>query len=165
MKAVVMLTKFFFDGHPRAGEDTNFAELVREGVKVHTCRDNFEYWQKKIDKLKKEGGTLSVRQWTEKPYRSPQETIIEIPTDEVAVSKLTFTRNKHRVLPYTHELTYITAYVDDRQTNIETLANNDGFTRTRDFVAFISPLFDKYHSDTITLAIINFKQYIYNNNE
>ena len=162
MKAVVMLTKVFFEGHPKAGQETCFAELVREGKKVHTCRDNYEYWQKKIDKLKTEGGMLCIRQWTDKPYRSPQETIAEIPADEVAVSKLTITKNQHRVLPYKHTMTYITAYVDGRQTNIETLAANDGFTRTKDFVAFISPLFDKYHSDTITLAIIHFKPHIYN---
>lgn len=48
MKVVVMLTKRFFDDHPRAGEETHFADLVREGKKIHTCRDNPEYWVKKI---------------------------------------------------------------------------------------------------------------------
>lgn len=161
MKTVVMLTKVFFEGHPRAGQTTNFADSVRVGKKIHTCRDNYEYWAKKITKLTTEGGTLSVRQWTEKPYRSPQETITDIPATETGVSQLIIKKDTHRVLPYRHSITTYTATVDGKAVEMETLAKNDGFSRAQDFTSFIDPLFDKYHSDTITLAIIHFNIYRY----
>lgn len=161
MKAVVMLTKILFDGHPMAGQETKFADSVKAGKKIHTCRDNYDYWSKKIGKLTAEGGTLCLRQWTAKPYRSPQETIAEIPADQVGVCKLEVKRYEHRVEPYRHTVTCYQATVDGQPADIDEIAKNDGFTQTRDFTAFIAPLFDKYKSDTITLAIIHFNKYRY----
>jgi hypothetical protein len=41
-----------------------------DGVwKIHTIRANYEYWVKKIARLKEAGGVLSVRQWSNAPYR------------------------------------------------------------------------------------------------
>jgi hypothetical protein len=93
MKAVVLLSKTFFPQHPMAGYLTYFFEKVTgfQGnayKKIHTCRSNYDYWKKKIDRLKAKGGVLSVRQWSEAPYRSPQETIIDIPAEIVGVQKL-----------------------------------------------------------------------------
>lgn len=161
MKTVVMLTKVFFEGHPRAGQTTNFADSVRAGKKIHTCRDNAGYWTKKIEILKATGGTLSVREWQDKPYRSPQVVIAGYPATEVGTSELTMTRYQHRVEPYRHSITCYRATVDGKPVEIEELAKNDGFTSAQDFTAFIDPLFDKYHSDTITLAIIHFNNYRY----
>jgi len=86
-KVVVMLTKVFFSEHPKSGQETHFADLVKAGKKIHTCRDNFNYWAEKIASLKRTGGVLSVRQWSGKPYRSPQEIVVEIPASKVGVRR------------------------------------------------------------------------------
>ena len=36
MKAVVLLSKVFFDGHTHAGQPTNFAQSVKCGNKTHS---------------------------------------------------------------------------------------------------------------------------------
>ena len=161
MKVVVTLTKEFFKGHPRAGQSTLFARMVREGVKIHTCRDNAEYWTKKIEMLKSAGGTLCIREWSGKPYRSPQDTIAEIPAETVHVSHLKLTR-----LTFdgpTKETRYhsYSAMVNGKNVRVLEIANNDGFVNERDFVAFLDPLFDKYKVSTIHLAIIHFTDYKY----
>lgn len=53
MKTVVLLSKVFFEGHPKAGQPTNFAKSVKDGCKRHTVRSNYAYWEKKIAALKK----------------------------------------------------------------------------------------------------------------
>lgn len=73
MKAVVLLSKKFFPAHFRAGEATDFKAKVLNGQKRHTCRCNYEYWKKKITALQEKSGTLCLRQWADKPYRSPQK--------------------------------------------------------------------------------------------
>lgn len=162
MKVVVMLTKVFFDQHPRAGEPTNFASLVKQGLKVHTCRDNYQYWADKVAKLKEAGGTLSVRQWSGKPYRSPQEIVVEIPASEVEVSELTMEHNFYPEpnRPH-HECHYYRAMIDNKPIDMKKLAQNDGFSRVEDFTEFIQPLFTKYQKRVIRLAIIHFNSYRY----
>ena len=160
MKAVVMLTKVFFEGHPKAGRPTNFSDSVRAGKKIHTCRDNAGYWTKKIETLKTQGGTLSVREWQDKPYRSPQVVVAGFPATEVGVSELVLTRTTPHNLPHSKYTEY-QAKIGDRCIDINELYKNDGFTDPADFLAFIDPLFDKYNSDTITLAIIHFNNYRY----
>lgn len=161
MKVVVTLTKKFFDAHPRAGEPTNFADLVKQGKKIHTCRDNFNYWIDKIALMKNVGGTLYIREWSGRPYRSPQDTIMEVPADITGVSELILQRSKHQVLPYRHSVDCYWATIDGEKVDIETLARNDGFKNQRDFTAFFDPLFDKYQRDILRLAIIHFTAYRY----
>lgn len=161
MKVVVTLTKQFFNGHPRAGQPTDFADLVRSGKKIHTCRDNYDYWARKIEALKDAGGTLCIREWSGKPYRSPQDTIVEIPAESVHVSKLKLTRlSFDGPTSGTHYHAY-SAIVNGKHIKIEDVAKHDGFTSERDFVAFLDPLFSKYQSTDIHLAIIHFNEFNY----
>ena len=161
MKVVVTLTKQFFNGHPRAGQPTDFADLVRSGKKIHTCRDNADYWSGKIEALRDAGGTLCIREWSGKPYRSPQDTIVEIPAESVHVSKLKLTRITQpgpSVGTFYHNYA---AKVNGKSVRIEEIAEHDGFTSSRDFVAFLDPLFSKYQSTDIHLAIIHFNEFNY----
>lgn len=161
MKVVVMLTKVFFREHPKGGQDTHFADLVRNGGKIHTCRDNPEYWIKKIERLKAAGGTLSIREWEGKPYRSPQDTVMEISSEVVHVSVLKLTRlTFDGPTSGCHYHTY-SAIVGNRHVLTEEIAKNDGFDNEHDFLAFLDPLFDKYQSETIRLAIIHFTDFRY----
>lgn len=94
MKAVVTLGKYFGPKHPRKGQETGFIAKVADGRKVHTCRSNYGYWRAKIEKITATGGVLSVRQWSAKPYRSPQEVITEIPAGIVGVQRLALRRER-----------------------------------------------------------------------
>jgi hypothetical protein len=74
---VLMVAKSFLKGHPRAGEPTDFAKKILNGEKIHTIRGSFENWEKKVNEVNAGDAILSVRSWTGKPYRTPQETICE----------------------------------------------------------------------------------------
>lgn len=165
MKVVVTLTKKFFDQHPRAGQPTWFADAVKAGVKIHTCRDNYDYWVKKVEALKDADGTLCIREWTGRPFRSPQGTIKEIPAATVHVSQLKLCRHSY-VGAFDHKQhNDYSAVVDGEDVRLVDIAYNDGFWNERDFTAFIDPLFAKYDTDTITLAIIHFTPYRYGSGE
>ncbi len=159
MKVVVMLTKTFFNDHPLAGNPTNFASLVKSGKKIHTCRDNYEYWEKKIVALKNVGGSLSVRQWSGKPYRSPQEVIVEIPSTDVGISELTLEHTSYRYEG--KEIHEFRALVDNIPISLEELAKNDGFSSVGDFTAFLLPLFCKYRKRVLRFAIVHFNKFTY----
>jgi len=161
MKVVVMLTKVFLNGHPRAGQATHFASSVRVGRKIHTCRDNTEYWIRKIEALKAKGGTLSVREWQDKPYRSPQVVVAGIPSAEVGVSVLVMNKLRHEYEHHRHPAPTYDAFINGTLIDIEVLAKNDGFESAKDFIAFVEPLFNKYQSDTIYLALIHFNNFRY----
>lgn len=161
MKVVVTLTKQFFNGHPKAGQPTDFANLVRSGKKIHTCRDNADYWSGKIEALKDAGGTLCIREWSGKPYRSPQDTIVEIPAETVHVSQLKLWRHSY-IGAFDHKQhNDYSAMVDGKDVRLVDIAYNDGFWNEHDFVAFLDPLFNKYQSTDIHLAIIHFTDFNY----
>ena len=157
MKVVVTLTKDFFKGHSRAGQPTRFAEAVQCLKKIHTCRDNYKFWAKKIEALKSVGGTLCIREWTGKPYRSKQGTIKEVAADVVGISSLVLTRSRNKEL----NKFYYTAEVDEQPIAVDVLARNDGFRNTKDFIDFLAPMFAKYKTDTLRLGIIHFSPFRY----
>ena len=177
MKAVVTLSKTFFPKHPRNGQETSFKDKVTDGRKVHTCRSNYGYWRAKIEKITATGGVLSVRQWSAKPYRSPQEVITEIPAGIVGVQRLALRRERRVINHYAEaqvddkpiiSVVYYdyTAEVDGHPVPLEILAENDGLT-VDDFKAWFAPVFaetDKKYPQfaglasavTIDFAIIHF---------
>jgi hypothetical protein len=173
MKVVVLLSKTFSPQHPKAGQETNFREKLLCGIgcpdcsmekerggiscyycnrgklkKIHTCRSNYEYWKKKIDRLKAEGGVLSIRQWSGKPYRSPQDIIVDIPASEIDVQKLGFGREPD------YERIHCT-FVDGKIANFIQIAHNDGLS-ANDFEAWFE------NCDlTRPVAIIHFTKFRY----
>jgi hypothetical protein len=164
--AVVLLSKTFFPQHPKAGKLTYFAEKIDNNFrslpvvisgettnnKIHTCRSNFEYWKAKIDKLKSEGGgVLSVRQWREKPYRSPQETIIDIPAEIVGIQKLR--------MVLCNDKSFLIS-IDRKPFLTEFVCANDGLT-LEDFKYWFLPVFEKEQADVLDFAIIHFTSFRY----
>lgn len=137
MKAVLTISKKFFSGHPYAGDATNFATKFLEGSKIHTCRENFEYWEKQIAKLRANEGFLSLRQWSGKSYCSKQEIVKDIPGAECGVQKLTL-RFEYEFT----ELRNVLAYVDGRLIDLFSLAQNDGLSRN-EYINWFRPAFDK----------------------
>ncbi len=75
--AYIKLAKTFPAYHPKAGQPTDFRAKRADGTKKYTIRENFEFWAKKIDQVRK-GGRLYVQQWTGRPYYSEVETIDDL---------------------------------------------------------------------------------------
>src|SRR3954469_18122827 len=76
-KYVLTVSEKFPKTHPRSGHDTEFANKILDRTKIHTIRGNYPFWSKRIDAINRGEAILSIRQWTGKPYNSPQ---IEIHT-------------------------------------------------------------------------------------
>lgn len=150
MKTVVLLSKVFFEGHPKAGQPTNFAKSVKDGCKRHTVRSNYAYWEKKIAALKKQGGTLCIRQWSGKPYRSQQETVLEVPASvvgiQVAISKT--------------GVSQFSVQVDGREVPILEIAKNDGLNSV-EFTEFLRPILKGTEGNETTFAVIHFTNFRY----
>jgi hypothetical protein len=75
---VLMLAKTFPADHPRAGQETHFAEKYLEGEKIHTIRANAYLWLKREKEIDQGNAVLSIRQWEGKPYKSKQIEIAQL---------------------------------------------------------------------------------------
>jgi hypothetical protein len=76
---VLMVSKHFMKGHPRAGQPTNFLHKIVAiplllgkpsafKPKIHTIRSNYDYWAHVAEEVNAGRGILSLRQWTGSPY-------------------------------------------------------------------------------------------------
>ena len=155
MKAIITISKTFFPGHPRAGEATEFREKVLSGTKIHTCRQNYPYWWRQIERIQATDGILCVKQWIDRPYHQPgQEPIVNIPADVVGVQRLQLWRTKTST-----SYDWI-ALVHGSPVFLEVLAANDGLT-VEDFKAWFAPAFKKAHAEYLEFAIIHFTRLRY----
>ncbi|MDL2310274.1 hypothetical protein LJC39_04075 [Parabacteroides sp. OttesenSCG-928-B22] len=152
---VLTVSKRFLFGHPRAGQETMFANKIRNGVgitckecreverfdgdccgfipkqsgdKIHTIRDNRPYWRSVFER----NMLLSVRQWSGKPYQTPQETFLDIEPGKWGVQEITMIKGENG----------LEAYVNEQSIDIDTLAANDGLSRA-DFEAWFDPHFKR----------------------
>lgn len=83
---VITLSKTFLKGHPKCGQETNFASKFAKGQlgyiskpnKIHTIRRNYDLWKKRIQEVEEGKAILSIRQWVDKPYRSKQEILANL---------------------------------------------------------------------------------------
>jgi predicted phosphohydrolase len=66
------MSKHFSKTHPAAGEETHFVESILSGIKTTTIRGNYDYWSKVVDQVNAGKAILSIRYWSDKPYRSKQ---------------------------------------------------------------------------------------------
>ena len=162
-KAILTLSKRFMKDHPRAGEPTGFREKVLSGEKIHTCRLHTSkgWWEGIIQNLRRQGGELHLRQWTGKPYASPQETLKILPSAAVHTQLLTLSV---RHIPERGAIAY-GASVEGRQVPLELLAKNDGLT-FQDYIDWFRPLLDrvtdpKTGCGEVTLTIIHFTEFSY----
>lgn len=151
MKTVVLLSKVFFEGHPKAGQPINFAKRVKDGCKRHTVRSNYAYWEKKIAALKKQGGTLCIRQWSGKPYRSQQETVLEVPASVIGIQKVVIAQTG---------VNQLSTQVDGREVPISEIAKNDGLNSV-EFTEFLRPILKTSEGYETTFAVIHFTNFRY----
>jgi hypothetical protein len=80
------VSDYFPANHPKRGEKTGFEYKIKNGIKIHTIRANYDFWKKRIDVINDGLAILSIRRWTGKPYRSKQEEIVNL--DKVGIQKL-----------------------------------------------------------------------------
>lgn len=184
---VITLSKKFLCKHPRAGEETNFAQAFRAGQtcskckerkpamcagecfsdtlrKIHTIRSNYPLWEKRINEVSRGQAVLSIRQWTGAPYRSKQVEIARLTaSDGVGIQKITFFRlewNDGKV-HYCYD-----ARMFGYSADLDKLALNDGFEDAADFLEWFDPVFDNRPRDMdvgegIDMAIIHFTKFRY----
>ena len=158
-KVVLTLSRVFPKPHPRHGEPTLFKEHLgntlcnRQGKrKLHTIRDNFDRWAHNIDKINNGDFYLSVRQWKDKPYRSPQVEIYEI-RKHVGYQRIT--------LIYDSKTDELSCYIDGMAHNdIVQLAANDGLS-LEDFKAWFFPPATRQERNVIHGVIIHFTDFRY----
>lgn len=140
---VIILSRTFPKGHPKAGAPTFFKEQIQNALlnnaglsacdcceyktrncdscghkasdfrqKIHTIRGNYELWAKRIKAVQDGKAILSIRQWSDKPYRSKQEVICNLSAkDEIGIQALAFnlpfdlrTKTNNVVCPNSTEL-------------------------------------------------------------
>jgi hypothetical protein len=87
----LMIAKTFPKGHRREGERTCFYIKILLGEKLHTIRDNYDYWKRRIEQVKAGIAHLSLREWEGKPYRSNQKLLFSLGKYRgVGVQKIVF---------------------------------------------------------------------------
>lgn len=130
---VLLVSRTFPKGHKREGEGTFFVEKILAALgfsylndenikKPHTCRKNYELWAKRIKEVQEGKAVLSLRYWSEKPYRSKQVEFAVLDKDSgVGVQKLLFGIND-LLYPVAGEGIWL------RGLNLENLAKNDGLS-------------------------------------
>lgn len=79
MKCYVLIVSSKFPAaHPKAGQPTNFEEQIGKRLKKHTLRGNYTLWKKRFDNILAGKAYLSVREWSGKPYASPQRILWDL---------------------------------------------------------------------------------------
>ena len=89
--------------------------------KIHTIRGNYARWKHNIDKIAGGGFYLSVRQWSARPYNSPQEEIFQLHSENMGCQRITMSYD-----PDTNE---VKAVIDGKyMADSRALRKNDGMT-------------------------------------
>lgn len=121
-KIIITLSRVFPVTHSRRGEPTGFASKLASGEKKHTIRRNYDLWKVNAEKMERGKFYLSIRQWSGKPYNSPQVEIAQR-HNPICVQPIE--------LYYHADNDTITAKIDGREwldADCYTLAKNDGLS-------------------------------------
>jgi len=132
MKSVVLiLSKTFPVWHRRRGRETGFIRSLESGRKIHTIRAGYDRWKHNLDKVIDGDFTLSVREWSGRPYNSTQEERAKYRGKEVGYQRI--------VMFYEPQGDKLEVLIDGKPFNdIKTLAANDGLT-VPEFVQWMFP--------------------------
>lgn len=86
---VLTISKTFPKKLNRSGELTNFDLKIERGQKLHTIRANYELWKKRFIEIDTCKAVLSIRYWTDKPYRSKQIELFRLSkTEGIGLQKI-----------------------------------------------------------------------------
>ena len=90
-KVNLPVSRQFRAGHPRAGQTTGMINKLLSGSKIHTIRDNIEYWTGKIAKVNAGEMYISVKMWIGRPYHTAQQEMHRIMKAGTQVIEMTYT--------------------------------------------------------------------------
>jgi hypothetical protein len=132
---VITLSQRFLSKHSKAGQPTDFAHLFENGQylkpdglevcrhKIHTIRAKYPLWKKRIDEVANGEALLSVRQWTGRPYHSPQVKLADLTAENgVGIQMLKFHSDKDGAILWKY------FDVNGKFPNIEDIARHDGLS-------------------------------------
>lgn len=144
---VLIVSRTFPKGHNKEGEQTFFVDKISNGEKIHTIRSNYPLWKKRIKEVQEGKAVLSLRYWSEKPYRSKQVEFARLDKDSCGVQEIYFINRN----------IYCPALCSDRflKNNIEEIAKNDGLP-----IELFKEWFKNYDLSK-PLAIIHFTNFRY----
>lgn len=124
---VLILSKSFPLTHSKARKETGFPRKVKDGLKIHTIRRNYELWEDRIKEIQKGEAVLSIRTWSGKPYEkgSHQIELKRLSKDDgVGIQKIEVFRSKKGVME-----SYVFTPDNTLPLDIDQLAANDGLSR------------------------------------
>lgn len=175
---IIMLSRKFPKGHRKEGKPTFFKEKFLFGQqcqfcspkdinadnpecdtclrncfpeKYHTIRANYNLWAKRFEEIERGEACISVREWTDKPYRSPQIEIARLTREHgIGLQKLTFRQVEYQCVTGKPRLNGFEPCFPD-----SVLAANDGLPLI-DWLSW----FSKY-DHTKPMAIIHFTKFRY----
>jgi hypothetical protein len=168
------LSELFPAYHPKKRLPTYFEGKIRYAInldefivsfpesKIHTCRENYEYWKKRIDKVNAGLAVLEVYCWVGKPYGEGSTTRVLFTFDKdsgIGVQQISIHKLDGEYICFAGENTLFgnTQYYESK-IDIDTLAANDGLS-IKDFEDWFAPKFKK--SDFFEGAIIHFTKFRY----
>ena len=153
---VITLSKTFPKTHIQSGRETNFAQLLDNGLnltedglkncrhKIHTVRTNLPLWEKRISEIQSGQAVLSIREWMGVPYRSPQKELARLTgSDGVGIQAL---KLENLLSP---------TIIDGEKVELSDLAAHDGLS--------FSDWYDWFRTVDLKqpLAIIHFTKFRY----
>lgn len=157
---VLIVSRYFPKTHPKSSQDTNFIENIFELLKIHTIRGNYDLWEKRIKEVQEGKAVLSVRYWSDKPYRSKQVELCQFnQNSNIGIQELHYVKKKTFTIPEQtiHEDTILiyNRFSTHEIFSVELIAKNDGLNET-DFKNWFKDVdtFDK-------MAIIHFTEFRY----
>lgn len=167
MKTFILIVSSIFPKyHNKKGLPTYFAKKILNSVnhtgyyaetndellinKIHTIRENFEYWNNIIKQVQNGNAILSIRQWLGQPYRKTdgigQIEICKLDKNSgIGIQKIEFDKN------------LMAFKINDGDWNFENpkqIAINDGLT-IDDFTEWFK------NSDIKPMALIHFTNFRY----
>ena len=88
---VLIVSKTFPKTHKEVGKSTGFVENIENlftynNTKIHTIRSNYHLWEKRAMEINSGQAILSIRYWSDKPYKSKQVEIIRL--GRIGIQKL-----------------------------------------------------------------------------
>ncbi|MEZ3441572.1 hypothetical protein [Alistipes sp.] len=175
---VIMMSKQFTKGHPKEGAPTEFADKILLGQnlskdkcvlcralrgdlwpKIHTIRENYDYWAPRIKEVQEGRAVLSIREWTGKPYNSSPITICTLTAENgVGIQKVVFDESGRHTIREMVDNRAPHYRIDDESVgslDVAYIAHNDGLSFF-DFANWFAK-----HDVRKPLAIIHFTKFRY----
>ena len=169
-KYVLIISKNFPSYHLKKGKETEFINKILNKEKVHTIRNSFPLWAKRIKEVQEGKAVLSLRYWAKEGGRSvkgnKQVEFARLDKDSgIGIQKVEFSikneefyfkiKNIDGEIEAKNKCRIGSSWIDFVYPNIDEVAKNDGLT-LKDFKDWF-----KNYDLSKTLAVIHFTEFRY----